>query len=279
MADQRLAMTWVQRHIEAFGGDGHAVTIFGESAGGNSILNHLAQPASFDLYARAISESGTYDVGAHSMAESEAGYRAVLALSNCSSLACLKGLDSDNVSALHHAMLFDGPTIDGVSLTDTPAALFAKGDYNTKAPVIIGSNRDESAFFTRIERVPPSMNESLFDFSLQHGSPIERAGRAIQSDQKRRGQPAQDTARRRCPRREKIHPENWQGLVMWVGWRAFFRRDTLSFGLACGRAACLTCAKYSPRIYRWLSQRAQRGPHARAPRTATPSATATATPT
>ena len=76
MADQRLAMTWVQRHIEAFGGDGHAVTIFGESAGGNSIINHLAQPASFDLYARAISESGTYDVGAHSMAESEAGYRA-----------------------------------------------------------------------------------------------------------------------------------------------------------------------------------------------------------
>lgn len=175
MADQRLAMTWVQRHIEAFGGDGHAVTIFGESAGGNSIINHLAQPASFDLYARAISESGTYDVGAHSMAESEAGYRAVLALSNCSSLACLKGLDSDNVSALHHAMLFDGPTVDGVSLTDTPAALFAKGDYNTKAPVIIGSNRDESAFFTRIERVPPSMNESLFDFSLQQCSPIERA--------------------------------------------------------------------------------------------------------
>ena len=132
-------------------------------------------PASFDLYKGAISESGTYDVGAGSMRASEAGYQAVLALSNCSSLGCLKGLDSDSVSALHHAMLFDGPTVDGVSLTDTPAALFAKGDYNTKAPVIIGSNRDESAYFTAIERVPPWMNESLFDFSLQHGSLIERA--------------------------------------------------------------------------------------------------------
>ena len=56
--DQRLAMSWARQHIAAFGGDPDQITIFGESAGGNSVINHLAQPASFPLYQRAIVESG-----------------------------------------------------------------------------------------------------------------------------------------------------------------------------------------------------------------------------
>ena len=46
IADQRAAMAWVKAHIAAFGGNGDDVTIFGESAGGNSVINHLAQKAS-----------------------------------------------------------------------------------------------------------------------------------------------------------------------------------------------------------------------------------------
>ena len=34
------------------------------AAGGNSVINHLAQPASFKLYSKAIVESGAYDQGA-----------------------------------------------------------------------------------------------------------------------------------------------------------------------------------------------------------------------
>jgi carboxylesterase type B len=57
--DQRAAMTWTSQHIAAFGGNGSDITIFGESAGANSVWNHLTQPASFPLYTKAIMQSGT----------------------------------------------------------------------------------------------------------------------------------------------------------------------------------------------------------------------------
>ena len=36
--------------------------------------------------------------------------------------------------------------VDGVQLTDTPLALVTAGTFNNKAPVLLGSNRDEQAY-------------------------------------------------------------------------------------------------------------------------------------
>jgi carboxylesterase type B len=55
--DQRAALLWVQHNIAVFGGDPKQVTIFGEFAGGGSVLAHLASPMSRGLFARAILHS------------------------------------------------------------------------------------------------------------------------------------------------------------------------------------------------------------------------------
>ena len=96
MQDQRLAMSWVRDHISSFGGDSKNVMIFGESAGGNSVINHLAQPASFPLYTKAIIESGAYDSGATPLSDDK--YTKLLSSVGCTTLACLKNTSAKAIS-------------------------------------------------------------------------------------------------------------------------------------------------------------------------------------
>jgi len=39
--DQRLALEWVQKYVQLFGGDNDRVTVMGESAGAGSIMHHI----------------------------------------------------------------------------------------------------------------------------------------------------------------------------------------------------------------------------------------------
>ncbi|NIB38132.1 carboxylesterase/lipase family protein [Pseudomaricurvus alkylphenolicus] len=57
--DKVAALRWVQENIRRFGGDPDNVTIFGESAGGQSIAVLLASPAAQGLFKRAIAQSAT----------------------------------------------------------------------------------------------------------------------------------------------------------------------------------------------------------------------------
>lgn len=57
LRDQVAALEWVRRNIRSFGGDPDRVTLFGESAGANSVTTLLTVPAAEGLFARAIAQS------------------------------------------------------------------------------------------------------------------------------------------------------------------------------------------------------------------------------
>jgi len=156
--DQRMAIAWVRKHITDFGGDAAQITIFGESAGGSSVINHLTQRASFGLYSKAIVQSGTYQ-GAIPLESAEDSYADVLRKVGCRDLQCLLGVANENLlNVSSSAPVFEpllrmsakgllswGPVIDGVSLMDLPLRLIAHGSYNKEVPVMLGSCRDEMA--------------------------------------------------------------------------------------------------------------------------------------
>ncbi|RAL11924.1 putative cholinesterase [Aspergillus homomorphus CBS 101889] len=60
--DQIMALKWVKQHIEAFGGDPSQVTIFGQSAGGQSAIALLSSSAAHGLFSGAIVQSAPVDL-------------------------------------------------------------------------------------------------------------------------------------------------------------------------------------------------------------------------
>ena len=58
MADIVLALKWVRDNIEKFGGDPGNVTLFGQSGGGGKIQALMQMPSAYDLFHKAILQSG-----------------------------------------------------------------------------------------------------------------------------------------------------------------------------------------------------------------------------
>lgn len=147
--DQQFALEWVQNNIESFGGNPDNVTIFGESAGGRSVMAHMASPLSKGLFHKGILESGTSGVvnPITTLETAEERGASLAALFGCSEkiAACLRALTPEQLLATERS--YDtGLAIDNVVIPDQLADVFGSGEFN-HVPVINGANRDEYTWF------------------------------------------------------------------------------------------------------------------------------------
>ncbi len=150
LMDQQAALRWVRANIGSFGGDPRNVTIFGESAGGQSVLLQLASPGARGLFAKAIAESGGYALKPVPLASAEAAGRAFAAKAGCASQTaqCLRGLPVSTILADQN-QAGASADLDGLVVTQPLKTAFSSGDFS-HVPVIDGSNHDEWRLFVAL---------------------------------------------------------------------------------------------------------------------------------
>ena len=155
LADQVAALAWVRDHIDGFGGDPGNVTLFGESAGGMSVSTLMGTPAAVGLFHKAIVESGPpytcTTALATDCAERLAGHlgvactREALGAVPADRLVTV-GTEYTDVAGGVDTGLLMTPVVDGGLVPLVPAEAVAAGS-SASVPLLIGTTRDESAFF------------------------------------------------------------------------------------------------------------------------------------
>lgn len=144
--DQRAALKWTAQNIAAFGGDPAKVTIFGQSAGGYSVKQLVANPPSPLSFRAAIMQSQ-----AMSPKDGPAAWQKITSEVGCtdsaSQLDCMRKVDAQKLKSVAEKMsLGFAPVEDDVTNSHDFATAVTSGKA-AKVPIMLGTTADEGTAF------------------------------------------------------------------------------------------------------------------------------------
>jgi para-nitrobenzyl esterase len=204
MRDQVAALTWVNEHVAAFGGDPGNVTIFGESAGGMSVGTLMGMPSARGLFQRAIPQSGA----SHNFHDRETATKVAEAFLETHGLSAADAgerlrdvpagqlLESSQQTFLKLGsslgLLPFQPLVDGDSLPEPPLDAIRAGQV-APVPLLTGTTRDEWRLFALLDPEVPRIDLPGLVAKLRRrlsGVDVEALVATYRRARQERGEPA-----------------------------------------------------------------------------------------
>ncbi|KAK1234058.1 hypothetical protein PQX77_002752, partial [Marasmius sp. AFHP31] len=179
LLDQNFALRWVNKHISKFGGDPERVTIWGESAGAGSVLQHVVAEdgqTSPQLFRGAIASS-TFVPSQYAYNDTipQTLYDQVVDAVDCKSsqntLSCLREADTSalqsvnrNINAGVLSDMATVPVVDGTFIRQRATQALKEGKVNGNALLAVHNTNEGDLFVNRTATAP--LNASEYAASL-----------------------------------------------------------------------------------------------------------------
>ena len=170
LLDQMAALRWVRANIAQFGGDPDNVTIFGQSAGGLSVMELVASPVARGLFSKAIAQSA-YMVSNPELQHARFGQPSAEAIGvlvgqalQTPDIRAMRAVPADTITNAALGVGFNPQaTVDGLILRRQIVETFDLGEQ-APVPLMVGFNAGE---IRSLRALLPKIPHSSADYEAE----------------------------------------------------------------------------------------------------------------